>query len=188
MSGLSSDQSTKTKAQNRVKLYKVSAEFMTTLVGNDGRIIRDPPPLWLKASVRVAEEAEYDARVNRAVAKRAGQRQPVTPPPAPSNNPKITWKKSIGLIKGVFAHGLQGSLNPVQILKPDSVHRHKDFGCPGCTSRLHHHSECPAGRLTRKEAAAALIALGRNSVNAAALTAAGTDVTEFEAAVNVVYN
>ena len=70
----------------------------------------------------------------------------------------------------------------------DSTHRHKDFGCPGCTSRLHHHSECPGGQLTRKEAAAALIALGRMSANAAALTAAGTNVTEFEAAVGTIYN
>ena len=42
--------------------------------------------------------------------------------------------------------------------------------------------------MTRKEAAAALIALGRMSANAAALTAAGTNVTEFEAAVGTIYN
>ena len=106
MGGISGDHSTKIKAQNRVKLYKVTAEFMTALVGNDGRIFRDPSPLWLKASMRAAEEAEHDARVNKAFGKMVGRRQPVAPPLAPLSSPKITWKRSIGLVKGVFSQGL----------------------------------------------------------------------------------
>ena len=187
MGGISGDHSTKVKAQNRVTLYRVTAEFMSGLVGSDGHIITEPSPLWMKASLRIAEDAQLEARMNK-VQVRNGRRQSVVPPPAPSGSSKITWKKSIGIVKGVFAHGLTGSQSPLTVLKPDSTHKHKDFGCPGCTSRLHHHSECPAGHLTRKEAATALIALGRINANAAALTAAGTNVTEFEAAVNTIYN
>ena len=79
MGGISGDHSTRIKAQNRVTLYKVTAEFMAALVGNDGRIIRDPSPLWLKASIRVAVEAEHDARVSKSIGKMAGRRQPVIP-------------------------------------------------------------------------------------------------------------
>jgi len=187
MGGISGDHSTKVKAQNRVTLYRVTAEFMSGLVGSDGLIITEPSPLWLKASLRTASEAELEAMMNKVQLK-IGRRQPVVPPPAPLGSSKITWKKSIGIVKGVFAQGLTDSQSPLTVLKPESTHKHKDFGCPGCTSRLHHHSECPGGPLTRKDAAAALIALGRNSVNAAALAAAGTNVTEFEAAVNTIYN
>ena len=52
---------------------------------------------------------------------------------------------------------------------------------------MHHYFECTAGSMTKKQAAAALVGLGRLASNAAAFAAAKTAIAEFKAAVDKIY-
>ena len=99
----------------------------------------------------------------------------------------MTFANAYNVIRSAYQSGLTGFGHSVQTLTPASTHKYKNQGCPQCGSLEHHHSEGPAGKLTRKQARAALIAIGKKDANKAALTAAGTDVTEFVAAVERAY-
>ena len=172
--------STTQRAEELVGMFDVTLNFTLQRLDKNGCLKTSDPPMWLREYIRDAE-----------IAMRNATQKTPQPPPAQFATPpqnaasKLSFKRCFDIFRKTFI-GMSGFPHAKQQFK--GTNKLYDTGCAGCGSLEHNYEQCPAQTMTKKEARDILLDLGRRAVNSKALTDAKTNVTEFVAAVEKVYN
>jgi hypothetical protein len=177
--------STALRAEELVGMFDVTLNFTRKRLDKNGCLKVLDPPMWLRDLIREADIAARNATLRTP---QPPPKQFATPPQnttAPATGGKLSFKRCYDIFRRTF-NGLSGFPHAKQQFK--GTNKLHDTGCAGCGSLEHNYEQCPAQTMTKTQARDILLDLGRRAGNSQALSDAKTNVTEFVAAVEKVYN